>query len=158
MRSARRAGFSLVELLLATSVLLGCIVVLAELAALGAKHVGDIEGLSTSQLICQSTLNEMLSSAAPVEAFQQRPVDGQPGWMVSAQIDTVEQSRVASLRVTAWYEDPVAEGLDSEVLHRHEFTLVRWIRDPYRQDAANFETGPFESPSLFEPFDGGWLP
>lgn len=128
-RAARR-GFSLLEMMLATAVLLGCVIVLGELAGMGGQHIDRIEGFSLAEVICQSTLGEMLSGAAAVESFEKREVEEHPGWMVSAELTPVDQPRLASLRVTAWYEDPNRTDLDPTLNRRHAFTLVRWVRDP----------------------------
>lgn len=153
-RIGRRAGFSLLEMMLATAVLLGCVIVLGELAGIGRKHVDDIEGLSTAEVICQSTLNEMLSGAAVVESFEKRPVDEQPGWMVSAEVMPVKQQGVVSLRVTTWYEDPEL-GLDAEALPKHRFSLVRWTRDPSTPLASDDGSGSLEPASLMDLIGGG---
>ena len=157
MKRARRAGFSLLEMLLATAILLGSVIVLAELAGIGNHHVDDIEGLSSAQLICQSALNEMLSGAAPVQSFEKRAVDEYPGWMVSAEVASVRQQGVASLRVTAWYEDPEPIGDEIEPRRRFPFTLVRWTRDPYSPSPGGVESGaqPF---SLMDQIGGGGSP
>ena len=155
MRSCRRAGFSLLEMMLATAVLLGCLVVLGELAGIGSQHIDDIEGLSHAEVICQSTLNEMLSGAAAVESFEKRDVPDHPGWMVSAEVASLGRDRVASLRVTAWYEEPGQVELDSLAARKHAFSLVRWTRDPYSplpSDGASDTGRPF---SLMDQIGGG---
>ena len=151
-----RAAFSLLEMMLATAVLLGCVIVLAELAGIGNQHVDDIEGYSTAQVICQATLGEMLCGAAAVESFESRPVDGHPGWMVSAEITPVDQDRVASLRVTVWYEDPAEMLVAVDPRRRHQFSLVRWTRDPYSPLPGGSDgSRPF---SLLDEVGGGILP
>jgi len=156
MNCPRRAGFSLLEMLLAMSILLGCLIVLSELAGIGRRHVSGAQGLATAQLVCQTKLNEMLSGAAPLESFQKQPVDNPPGWLCSVEINPVKQPGVAALRVTVWYEDPTKHDLDPELRRQHEFTLVQWIRDPYGPGGAGF--GAQASSSLLKRLGGGQLP
>lgn len=146
------------EILLATSVLLGCVVVLSELANIGTKHVDDVEGFSTAQMICRTTLNEMLSGAVETKSFQTEAADAEPGWMVAAEVGQPRQSGVASLRVTAWYEDPAYQGLDYEVPRQHQFTLVRWTRDPYLGDGFGSRAGSIEPDAMFDSFGEDFAP
>ena len=155
MNWPRRAGFSLLEMLLAMSILLGCLIVLSDLAGIGRRHVSDTQGLSTAQLICQARLNEILSGAAPLESFQKQPVGDRPDWLCSVEINPVKQSGVAALRVTVWYEAPARDELDPELRREHQFMLVRWIRDPYGQSGAGFGAS---SSSLLGRFGEGRLP
>ena len=129
MKPAHRAGFSLLEVLVATSILLGCTIVLAELAAIGRQHAGSAEDLAIAQLICQTRLNELLARASPLKPVQDEPLEDRPGWVYSVEIDPLEQPGLAALRVTVSREVP--EEQDSS--RAKQFTLVRWIRDPYRR-------------------------
>ena len=119
----RRRGFSLMEVLLATALLMGCVVVLSELAAIGRQHIQKSEKLAAAELICESALNEILTGAAPVETVQRQPVDGSPGWIISVDVLPLQKRPgLAALEIT------VAEDLpeDEKCV---EFKLVRWIPD-----------------------------
>jgi prepilin-type N-terminal cleavage/methylation domain-containing protein len=153
-----RAGFSLLEMMLATAVLLGCVVVLGELAGIGNQHVDDIAGLSLAEVICQSTLNEMLSGAAAVESFEGRAVPEHAGWTVSAEVTSTDRQGVASLRVTAWYEDPQQVGAEQAPVGKHAFALVRWIRDPYSPVPGEENAGGLTPFSLMDQIGGGMGP
>ena len=61
MSPARRSGFSLLEVIMATAILLGCLIVLGDLAAVGRRHARDAEDLTTAQWLCQTKLNEILA-------------------------------------------------------------------------------------------------
>ncbi len=54
--------------MLATSILLACLIVLGELASVGRRHARDAEQLTAAQLLCRSRLNEILAGAAPLES------------------------------------------------------------------------------------------
>ena len=122
-----RRGFSLMETLLATALLMGCVVVLTELATIGRHHIQKAEKLAAAELICQSAMNEILTGAAPVETVEPQPVDGCPGWIIT--IDVLPLDKRPGL---AALEIRVGEDLPEDE-RATEFTLVRWIPDP---DAA----------------------
>ena len=70
MRRTARRGFSLMEVLLATSILLACLVVLGELAEVGRRHAVDIQEL-TDRYSKKATL---ITTKAPlVNAVSEMP-------------------------------------------------------------------------------------
>jgi len=124
------------EVLLATSILLGCVVVLGQLAAVGRKHVNDAERLTTAQLICQTKLNEILAGAAPVSSVQNQAVEGAPGWVYSVEVESLDKPGLASLCVTVSEDLPESDEATQRRRAR-QFVLTRWIRDPYQQSTAS---------------------
>jgi len=126
--SRARRGFSLLEIILATGILLGCLVVLSELAAIGRIHAGVASDTTTAARICQNKLNEILTGAAPIEPVREEAVEGEPGWLYSVEVDQPRQPGLVALRVTVWQESDSGK-------HPVEFSLVRWLRDP-RQRAG----------------------
>ena len=73
--SPARAGFSLLEVILATALLMSCGIVLAELANIGRGHARAAEQLAAAQLVCQSRLNAILCGAASVDDVEDQPLD-----------------------------------------------------------------------------------
>lgn len=127
---SRRGGFSLLEMIVASGILLACLVVLGRLAAEGRHHVDDIENLSQAQLACQTRLNELLCGAHSLEAVENEPLAELPGWAVSVSVEPLQRSGVSAVRVTVAKErDEEASGLEDRPLGP-QFTLVRWVRDP----------------------------
>jgi prepilin-type N-terminal cleavage/methylation domain-containing protein len=140
-----RKGFSLLEVLLATAILLGCAVVLLELAAIGREHVNSAEELAMAHRICETRINEILAGAEPAKAVENEEMVEQPGWKLSVEVNPVDrQPGLAALRVTVFRE--------ADEKHRgKQYTLVRWIRDPDRDGASSSPSdSPFSAPpSLF---------
>ncbi len=131
MNAQSRRGFSLMEVLLATALLMGCVVVLSELANIGRQHIRKAEKTAAAELICQSALNEILIGAAPAETFERRPVEDPPGWVISLDVQPLEKRPgLAALEIT------VAEDLPEDK-RAVEFSLKRWILDP----AADTQAG-----------------
>mgnify|MGYP001130272303 CR=1 FL=1 len=137
MTRRRRPGFSLLEVMLATSILLACLIVLGELASVGRRHARDAEQLTTAQLVCRSRLNEILAGAAPLEAQAASEIPDLPGWSWKVEVEPLGRYGLSSVTVTvarvprvepATLETPTASGGKS-------FSLTRWIRSSERSDA-----------------------
>jgi prepilin-type N-terminal cleavage/methylation domain-containing protein len=123
----RRGGFSLMEMLIATAILLASLGLLLQLAAVGRDHAQSAEGHANAQRICQNKLNEILAGAAPLESVSDEPLPDEPGWTCSVAAETLDsplsKPPLAILRVT------VTEDVEGP-RHAEQFTLWRLIRDP----------------------------
>jgi Tfp pilus assembly protein PilV len=119
-----RAGFSLLEVLLATAILLACVIVLGELATIGSRNAQAAQDLGKAQLLCETVMNEIVSGITPLEPLDGVPSEGEPGWMVSVDVQPVAHAPgLTAVRVTV-SQDP--DTLDRRRPRR--FTLVRWLR------------------------------
>ncbi|OHB80964.1 MAG: hypothetical protein A2W31_04695, partial [Planctomycetes bacterium RBG_16_64_10] len=117
-----RRGFSLLEVLLAGSILLGCVIVLGHLAYLGRRNARAALDHSTAQILCETKMAELLSGIAPLEPADQVPLADQPDWMLSLALAPTDVAGLTALRVT------VAQDQDEDQPQRAaKFTLVRWI-------------------------------
>lgn len=154
MTATDRSGFSLMEVLLATAILLGSVIVLGELASMGRQHANSAEELATAQRLCQNKLNEILvglTSPEPVEAeplevmlLEEETVGGdeslpatksdeEPTWMHSVEIEPLGEIGLVSVRVTVWQTE-YNEEEDDEGIRPGAFSLVRWMRDPFADE------------------------
>jgi general secretion pathway protein I len=120
---SRRRGFSLLEVLLATAILAGSLVVLSELAAIGRIHASTAEDGATAVRICRSVTGAILAGLEPVATVRQQTVDDEPGWLYSVEVEPAGRPGLVAIRVTVRQED-------AESGRPVEFSLVRWIRDP----------------------------
>ena len=102
------SGFTLLEVLIATAVLLACMIVLTDLAHVGKSHARDAEDLAAAQLICQTRLNEMLAGAKPIRATSQEYPPELPGWILSVEVEPLKKSGLVSVRIIV-KEDPSAD-------------------------------------------------
>lgn len=131
-----RAGFSLLEMLIATAILLASLVLLSELAAAGRDHAQSAEGQARAQRICQNKLNEILAGATFLEPATDEPLWDEPGWNYSVALETLDsplsEPPLAVLRVT------VTEQVEG-ARRGEQFTLWRLIRDPRWQPLADDE-------------------
>jgi len=127
----RRAGFSLMEVMLATSILLACLIVLGELAVVGRRHARDAEQLSAAQLACRSRLNEILAGAAPLESQAAIELPQLPGWSQTVQVESLGSFGLSSVTVTVTRAPPAALETATGASGK-SFSLTRWVHVPNR--------------------------
>jgi hypothetical protein len=137
------------EVLLATSILLGCLVVLSELAAIGRIHASVARDGSTALRICQSKVNEILAGVTPAFSVQKESIEDPPGWWYSVEVEPAGPSGVLAVRVTVGQEEN-PEGRPVE------YSLVRWIRDPKSTTQGQGPAGDVPAPP--PDFGGGPQP
>ncbi len=127
MKAWHRPGFSLLEVLLATGILLGSLIVLGHLTWVGRAHVQAAEDYAKAQRIGQTKLNEILAGLAPLTPVAQEPLEDEPGWVCSVEVEPLKQPGLLEVRVIVSQEE---EGLRDRL--PRQFTLVHWVRDPGR--------------------------
>lgn len=69
-----RGGFSLLEVIISTAMLMGAAVVLSRLAGMGREQSQAAETLNNAQSLCEQTLNELLLGARPLTAGEDQPL------------------------------------------------------------------------------------
>lgn len=70
----KRSGFSLIEVIIATAILLGSVFVLSELAGLGRRQSQRAELQTRAQEVCEQTLNEILFGERPLVDIEDEPL------------------------------------------------------------------------------------
>lgn len=122
-RHSQPAGFSLLEVVLALTILAGAIAVLGELVRLGTVNAGSARDLTQAQLLCESKMAEVASGLLLPEVVQAVPCEYDPEWLYSIDIQPTEMPGLVSLRVTVT-QDLLPNQRPAE------FSLVRLIQDP----------------------------
>ncbi len=69
-----RTGFSLIEVILATAILMGSVIVLARLAGMGRDQAHKAALHTTAQQLCENTMNELLLGLRPLELIDAQPL------------------------------------------------------------------------------------
>ena len=157
MNSSVRYGYSLLEVILATAILLGSVVVLGELASIGRKHVISAEKRAAAQLQCETKLNEILAGLVPLESVAETPLV-ETDFYSQAEIDDETRANsqildsetsqtekldtsspwlysvdVLPLEVAGMVALKVSVTEDLENIENKRpvrFSIVRWVRDP----------------------------
>lgn len=117
----QRRGFSLLEVMLATAILLGSIVVLGELARLGSRNVQAACNETVAERLAQSVMNRVTAAGTMPEQTVDQPLEETQGWLYSIEIEPLDRPALSALRIR------VAQDLPEEK-QPVQFTLVRWMR------------------------------
>ncbi len=148
MTAVRREGFSLMEVILAMSILLGGVIVLGRLAAIGSRHARDAEDLATAQLLCEARMSEVLAGILAPEEAHEQPLPEAPGWVVSTELLPLAQPGIVELRITVLRESDLTPSLEDEPEQSGKpvtVTLVRWIPVPGVESQNGQSTPEFEN-------------
>lgn len=124
MKRDRRA-MSLMEVVIATGILFGSMVVLSQLAFLGRRYLDRAEDATTASRLCQNKLNEIIAGIEPLENVDEQLLEEDQDWKYSVTIEPLEDLSLTAVRVTVW-RDP--EGLPAGRRGTKPYTLVRWLR------------------------------
>ncbi|MCA9023769.1 MAG: prepilin-type N-terminal cleavage/methylation domain-containing protein [Planctomycetaceae bacterium] len=73
--AASRSGFSLIEVILATAILMGSVVVLGELAGIGRRQAQRGRDFAEAHERCELLLNEILLGLKPLLPVEQEPLE-----------------------------------------------------------------------------------
>lgn len=122
MTRPRRAGLSLLEVMLATSILLGAIVVLGELARIGRINAVAARQQAEAQRLCETKLNEILIGSEPSTPHTEEPFVETTEWTYSVDRYATAYPGLFAVEVT------VTQNLPDNK-RPVTFTLARWTRD-----------------------------
>ena len=132
MRRKGRAGFSLLEVILALAILAGAIAVLGEASRQALRNAEVARDLGKAQLLCESKLAEITSGLVVAEPVARAAFDTtttasldptEPAWLYSIETATVDEEGLIAVRVTVTRDLPAVQ-------RPVQFSLVRWIPDP----------------------------
>ena len=130
-RSTKRAGFSLLEMLLALAILGGSLAVLGQIADTGVDAAREARDLSVAKLIAQSKLSEVLINASLGQTPQtivESPVDpidslSTTQFNYSVEIQPATMEGILMVRITT-------TALDANGNLSATYVLDRWMIDP----------------------------
>ena len=120
----RRAGLTLLEVILAIAILGGALVVIGELIRTGSRSAQNARELTIAQILAESTMNEVAAGLIPATSTSTQVLETNPDWMYSLQVDPApNQQGLLLVTVTMHQTDPV-RGREMS------YSLVRWMLDP----------------------------
>lgn len=148
-----RAGFSLLEILLALSILGGSLAVLSQIAEIGTSAAREARGLATCRILCQAKLTEVLLDAtagisppsmfdAPLESFDSASITS---YRHTIEVQQGSMDGLLSVRVTVQAVDPDSDNAIATV------SLTRWLVDP----TLGLEQAEADEKALREEMTGG---
>ncbi len=142
-RESRR-GFSLLEVMLATGILLGSVVVLGELARLGSRNVQAACAETEAERLAQSVLSQVIAEGGIPEQAVGQPIENTPGWLYSIEVEPLDRPSLSALRIT------VAQDLPEEK-QPIQFTLVRWRSFSEEDEDADLSSSSAAAKSMKQP-------
>ncbi len=122
----RRRGMSLIEVMLATVLLLGAVMALSRIAFLARKHAISAEDRSLSQIHCQNIMEELLAGVRPMRTVAPEAFEG-GDWVYMINVQPLEQTSLTVVAVTVDRLDDPEGTLPSED-EINGYRLVRWVR------------------------------
>jgi len=130
-----RSGFSLMEVLLSTAILVGSSVALIELATIGRKQASAAYDLNRAQLLCQSKLDEIVAGITPLRTVESQEFEDDAEWLYSVELTPLLAQQLMEVKVSAF---------QPESAHRkaQRFSLVRWLPDTAPKTSGAVVTGP----------------
>jgi len=90
-RPRQRSGFSLIEVILATAILMGSVVVLGELAGIGRRQAQRGRDLAAAHERCELLLNELLLGQRPLAPAEREPLLEQIDLSARTEVDFGEE-------------------------------------------------------------------
>ena len=172
-----RSGFSLIEVMIATAILMGSAVVLARLAGMGRDQSQKASLHSEAQQLCEQTLNELLLGMRPMELIESMPLiplptpieettdEVNPQDAFSAQEETIKPSpdetnpewrhsiRTEQLagKPGMWALTVEVEQGDQTLPRPIRFSLTRWISGPVPEGAFDDLSQDVDEPGMMQP-------
>lgn len=137
----KRAGFSLLEVILAMAILAGAIAILGESSRQALRNATVAKDMARAQLLCETKLAEIAAGITPLEPIEGAAFDtitepGEPAWLYSIETDPTDEDGLISVRLTVTRDLPPEE-------RPIRFSVVRWFSDPSASSNQNTasETG-----------------
>jgi len=116
------------EVMLATSILLGSSIALIELATIGRKQANSAYDLNTAQILCQAKMDELIAGIASPKGTEEQELLDNPGWFYSIESQPLRLKDLTEVKVSVFQEE-------RENQKQIRFTLVRWLpaetKDPF---------------------------
>ena len=141
-----RSGYSLLEILFATTILtIGLITVLS--ITQSARHRSQASSnLATAQLACQTAINELLAAQQPIAPVPLRDIEGLRNWKLTVSLYSSAFQGLSVIHVTALEYLP-----QGDISTGVSYQLLRWvpserIQMPQTSNPLN-ETNIFDDPS-----------
>ena len=148
----RQTAFTLLEVILALTILAGAIAVIGEVMSIAGRNAADAQAESQAQLLASSVMNELLSGMAELVSQSRQPleVDAAIPWVYSVTVANTSLAGLVSIEV-------VVEQDVEKQFRPVKYRLVRWLStesDPGldqtgldQDDSDNELTGGGEDPS-----------
>ena len=121
--SPSRRAFTLLEVILALSILAGSVAVLGELFRFGLRNADAARQLTRAEMLCESIADQVDIGAIAATGVSNTPCDDDPRFLYSINVNQANQTGLLTIEVIVQRDLPEAQ-------HPQKFSLTRWIIDP----------------------------
>ena len=143
--TSRNGGFTLLEILLTTAVLLVGLTVVFQTTHSALQQMSTARQLTAAQNACQSVLNELLAQSAPIRPDTGKMVVNLPNWKIRVDLYPAPQPRLYVLHLSAQQFSP-----QDNMLIGTKYQLIRWIPTERvwfpSSPSETMDTNEFEAP------------
>ena len=152
---SRRAGLSLIEVIISIAILVAATAILGQLVFIGEKQASKAELLTQAQALCHNKMNEIMGGLIPLEPTENEAVGVDSPWDVTIQVAAVtgdQQITYTGLVAVTVIVKEHTEQLETQDANGNaplEFRLVRWLY----QDAGNVDAATDEEEANEEQAD-----
>ena len=115
-------GLTLLEVVLALSILAGSFVLLTQLVSIGVHAASNGRNLTRAQLLAESIMSEISAGILPAESLNDVRVGADPEWTVSAIVQNSPHPGIVQITLITQHI--------TDTKGRSRFLLTRWLRDP----------------------------
>lgn len=135
-RLPTRNALSLLEIILALSILTGAMAVLGQVSYIGMRNAREARDLTQAELLCESKLAEITAGIVPSDPVSNAYFDSQfdpgsnasndpdsPPWLYSIETELINDTGLLAVRVTVVQDVPPAR-------RPVELSIIRWMVDP----------------------------
>jgi len=119
----KHRGFTLLEVILALSILAGAVAVLGELVRGGLQNAEAARQLTRAEMLCESVADQVAANAISATSVSGVQCDDDPRFLYSVAVDQANQSGLLSVQVTVVRDLPAEQ-------HPIPFKITRWMVDP----------------------------
>lgn len=119
-------GFSLLEVIIATAILVGSSMSLLQLLSVGQQHLIRAEHRAQAQSICQTIVDEYHAGVSEVKRIDREPVPDAPDWIYSVELQPTPITNLMKVRVRVWRANESRSKTSSN--DQPAFEMVRWMR------------------------------
>lgn len=125
-RSKRRAGITLLEVILAIGILGGAMAAIGELIRIGSRSGAASRDMTRAQILCESKMAELSAGIEPLQSISSMPLDALDGtneWSYSTTIEATDREGLLYVGVTV---TKVVQSTAKPVF----CSMARWMLDP----------------------------
>ncbi len=118
-------GFSLLEVIIATAILVASSMALLQLLSVGQQHLIRAERRAEAQFICQTLVDECQAGSLAVDRVDREKVSDAPGWTYSIDLQPTRIANLIKVRARVWRENDSSSRSNDQPV----FEVVRWVRN-----------------------------